>query len=386
MIGKPIDEITEVDLQALIDNRVIERKTLEYKRQPPSTSDAAKKEFLADVSSFANASGGDIVYGIAERSGLPVPPLHGMDIGDTDQEILRLENMIRDGIRPRIPSVGTQPVPLANSNVAIVLRVPRSWASPHRVVYGGHDKFYSRSSNGKYQLDVDELRSAFVASDTLADRIRDFRAERIAKIVADETPVLLDEGAKIVLHLVPLSSLGAGQVCDLSNIPSLTPEALIYGNASSWRHNFDGCLVYAPEQDGRASGYTQVWRTGRVEATDTLLLDNGTQIPSIAYEREVIRWTTQCLSTLRAMGVQPPIVLLVSLLGVKGYTMLVRDGFPMRSHSIDRDHLLLPERVVEDYDDSSQHILRPLFDSIWNACGFPRSLNYNDEREWAPRR
>jgi predicted HTH transcriptional regulator len=29
----------------------------------PDLTDDAKKEFLADISSFANASGGDIIYG-----------------------------------------------------------------------------------------------------------------------------------------------------------------------------------------------------------------------------------------------------------------------------------------------------------------------------------
>ena len=47
-----------------------------------------------------------------------------------------------------------------------------------------------------------------------------------------------------------------------------------------------------------------------------------------------------------------------------------------------RDILLLPEIVIEDYEVSAKDILRPCFDSIWNACGFPRSLNYNDAGEW----
>jgi len=66
MIPTDIDQITEEDLQALIDNSVIEGKTIEYKQSLPSNSDSDKKEFLADVSSFANASGGDLIYGIIE--------------------------------------------------------------------------------------------------------------------------------------------------------------------------------------------------------------------------------------------------------------------------------------------------------------------------------
>ena len=106
MIGKSIDKITEEDLQDLIDNSVLERKTIEYKQSLPSNSDSAKKEFLADVSSFANASGGDLIYGIIEdrNTGLP-ETLDGLAIDNVDQEILRLDSMIRDGIEPRLLGV-----------------------------------------------------------------------------------------------------------------------------------------------------------------------------------------------------------------------------------------------------------------------------------------
>ncbi len=54
-------------------------------------------------------------------------------------------------------------------------------------------------------------------------------------------------------------------------------------------------------------------------------------------------------------------------------------------HTIDRDILLLPEVVIESYDVSAKDVLRPCFYAIWNACDFPRSLNYNDAGEWVPR-
>lgn len=61
MISKGIEQITEEDLQNLIGNSVSERKTIEYKQTLPGNSDSDKKEFLADVSSFANASSGDLI-------------------------------------------------------------------------------------------------------------------------------------------------------------------------------------------------------------------------------------------------------------------------------------------------------------------------------------
>jgi len=72
MIPKPIEAITTADIQSLIDNQVAENRSMEYKEALPGNSDDEKKEFLADLSSFANAGGGDIIYGLVESEGLPV--------------------------------------------------------------------------------------------------------------------------------------------------------------------------------------------------------------------------------------------------------------------------------------------------------------------------
>lgn len=88
MISKPLDQITEEDLHNLVITAAAERKTLDYKQQLPETNDAGKRELLADVSSFANTAGGDLVFGMTENAGVPTG-IPGVQIGDTDQEILR---------------------------------------------------------------------------------------------------------------------------------------------------------------------------------------------------------------------------------------------------------------------------------------------------------
>lgn len=387
MIAKNIDQITEEDLQALKDNSVPEGKTIEYKQSLPTNSESDKKERLADVSSFANASGGDLIYGIAEENGLP-KSLDGLSAADIDGEILRLENIIRDGIEPRIVSVNIQPVTLKNSKTALVIRVSKSWISPHRVTYKGHDKFYSRSSNGKYPLDVGELRIAFNLSETITERIRGFRQDRISKIFANETPVPFYETAKIVLHLIPIISSNPAQSYDIGKIAS-HPETMppIYAHGWSNRYNLDGFLTYCRDEKGKSWSYVQLYRNGIIEAVEGLLLEpyeGKLIIPSIAYEQELINSLGVYLSILKTLNVEPPIVVFLTLLGVKGYSMAV-SGHRKSPHIIDRDLLLLPEIIIESYDISASKVLKPCFDSIWNACGLPRSLNYNDKGEWAPR-
>ena len=66
-----VESITEADLLELRENEVGEGLLYDYKLELYGSSDADKKEFLKDVSSFANTAGGHILIGIAEEQGLP---------------------------------------------------------------------------------------------------------------------------------------------------------------------------------------------------------------------------------------------------------------------------------------------------------------------------
>ncbi|MDP3064351.1 MAG: ATP-binding protein [Chloroflexota bacterium] len=153
-----LDQITLADLQALVEHEVCEGKEIDYKEQLPGSSDGEKREFLYDVASFANCNGGDILYGVPERrddqnrpTGMPAS-LTGIAIPNLDSEKLRLESLIRDGIEPRIVGVAFQPIPVGGTQAILMIRIPRSWSSPHMVKYQSASRFYSRNSAGKYPL------------------------------------------------------------------------------------------------------------------------------------------------------------------------------------------------------------------------------------------
>jgi len=216
-LEKPLESIIEADLQALVSDGVAEGKVIEYKESLPDDTYDSKKEFLADVSSFANAAGGNLIFGISEDNGIPID-VCGLPGINPDAEILRLENLIRDSIEPRIPGMTMRAVLLSTSEVVIVVRVPHSWAQPHAVNYRRHWRFYSRNSAGKYPLDVSEVRAAFALSETLAERVRLFRTERLGKITAGETPVAVGENAKMVLHIIPFGAFDPSTTFDISSL------------------------------------------------------------------------------------------------------------------------------------------------------------------------
>lgn len=67
---KPLEAVTEGDLKLLIDGAVAEGRRIEFKRDLPGRRDDDKREFLADVTSFANAAGGDLIFGMDESGGV----------------------------------------------------------------------------------------------------------------------------------------------------------------------------------------------------------------------------------------------------------------------------------------------------------------------------
>lgn len=385
--GKAFETIGAADLFELKTNQVAERKYLDYKKELPGSSDSAKKEFLADVSSFANASGGYIFFGIEEDQGIPIA-IDGLAGIDPDKEILRLESILRSGIAPRIPGIQSKAIDLGNSTSVILMHIPRSWMAPHMVTFNDSSRFFSRASNGKFQLDVTELRNAFLLSETKAERIRYFRADRLSKIIAGETPVSVYETAKIVLHIVPLDFDGQR----ISMFP-MAPElnqlyAPIYSDGGSYRYNIDGLLTYKQYvRDTKVASYLQLFRNGALEAVEGYMLDPrpyGPILPDSMYEPELIKTLPRYTRLLKVLGIEPPLFVMLSLVGVYGYYFdLPKRILHQAGHEepvvIDRNVIQIPEIMLDSYNFSPEEVLRPCFDAIWNAAGFAQCLNYDEE-------
>ena len=370
--------IERSDIDSLVSNQVTEGKTLEYKEKLPNNSDNDKKEFLADITSFANASGGDILYGIKEKrddngnsTGIPEIAC-GLEGINADAEIRRLDNIIRDGIAPRISGIHIKSIEGFTKGLMVVVRIPKSWASPHMVTFQNSSRFYSRNSAGKYQLEVSEIRSAFALSETLPEKVRRFRDDRIAKIIADETPAQLDHCPKIVLHILPIAAFDPVTRLDTTVLTDKKEKlSPIYTAGWSSRYNFDGFLTYS-NSGGRPTcqTYFQIFRNGAIEAVEASILSEELsrkkEILSLVYEREIISALDRYLKLEQELGFEPPIFILLSLLGVKDYTMAVdRSRFLFLDPKlIDRDVLLLPDIIVEDYESKASDILRPAFDAV----------------------
>ena len=407
VINLTLKQIDKAAIDSLVENEARESRTLDFKEKLPGNGADDRSEFLKDVSSMANAAGGDLVYGVAERreggknTGI-ADSVVGLGPIKADGEILRLHNMLRDGLDPRLNGVQIHPVEGFDLGPVLVLRVPKSYHSPH-MVKAGESRFYSRNDAGKYPLDSAQIRSAYALSDSLPEKIRRFRDERLGRIVADEMPVPLDRNVKAVLHLVPFSALEPAAQVDVSAYHSRYLEFALARTGSVGpqpRYNFDGILIPGTDWSyiQKNASYVQIYRTGALELVDNEILhtpfartpDQLRYLTAAVHEKFLIVELKKYLKILEYIGVQPPISVMLSLVGAKGYGLIVTDGSgdSFSLHAIDRDMLMLPDGLVQSYEDHADLILKPAFDALWQSVGYERDRFYRESNQgrWGIRR
>jgi hypothetical protein len=362
---------------------------MDYKKTKPRLDDPRdKKEFLSDIASFANAAGGDLIYGIDTKDGKPINPLCGFPESNIDGLKLKLEGIIRSrsNIDPRVPGVSIQPIKLKTDNYVLIIRVPRSWASPHMVTLElkDHNRFFSRHSSGKYELDVSELRTAFALTETIEERIRNFRVDRVGKILAGETPVPLAKKPKVVLHIIPIAAFGPTRtMLDASSLSKSSRETgiLPLRNGYSYqRYNLDGYLLH--DETGESSTYVQIFRNGIIESVETKFMGSERTFLGVAFDFDVYRGVSNYLSFEKTVGIEPPYLIMLSLLEVSGSKLIPQhSGFAVNKN-IDRDVLLVPEGMVDNLEGNLYKVMKPILDTVWNAAGYERSWSFDEEGNW----
>jgi hypothetical protein len=150
---------TKAELEALHTGNVKESLQLEYKASPAidKKDDKKKIEMARDISAFANAEGGQIVYGMTENDDHEPG---GLDQGIDKQAytLIWIEQVLQQHITPAIPGLKPRHVPLTGKMVAVVINVPATKSDPHQVSDG---RYYRRHNYNRLIMEHYEVRDAF---------------------------------------------------------------------------------------------------------------------------------------------------------------------------------------------------------------------------------
>lgn len=389
MWNKPFTEVDEGDILSLKADEIGEGIRLEYKRDLPGGSNSDKKDFVREVCALANASGGRILFGIDEEEGVP-KEVCGVEAEDMDDAILRLENVINSWTEPPIPGVHVRAIGDFDRGPVIAMEIPNSWVSPHMVAGKESARFYVRGSAGKRPMDLHQIRSGFVEAEGQRERIRQFRSDRIGKVLSGDTPVQISYGPTAILHLVPLISFSGGHEIDMKEMAYSSCFRPPGGNVNRTRFNLDGhvwCLPSGSYEDG---AYCQVFRSGIVEGVSAQILSSRkdlNMIPSVSFEKNIAQATEKYLEGIRDAGVPLPVLIMLSLARMQGVKLAVHSRLQHKVRQADRSVLDLPDVVVREEDDGEAiyKLLRPVFDALWQSFGLQECGHYDDDGAWSLR-
>ncbi|MBL4590927.1 MAG: ATP-binding protein [Phycisphaerales bacterium] len=364
MIHKKLDEISAEDMQILVSNAERETSTLEFKQQLPGNTNNDKKEFLADISAFANTRGGDIVFGIQEQDGVAKNAI-GLEDADLDQQMQRLEQIVRDGLEPRLASIELSAVKSSGALWFLIIRIKKSWHAPHMVKFQGTSRFYKRNSGGKYQMDVNEIRSAFSQSGDFRSTLDKWQGDRIAKIQTDH-PSPFQEPT-VIVQIVPLDAFSDPNKLSTSQLESAkrTLKFTPFGSSGyNTSYNIDGIRnIYTDRHHDSGvrnyDSYCQLYRSGIVESLSNTIgtyIDDGPRRGKDALFHVATNWFAQhyleqSLKYLKALGeidVVGPKVIRTTLLNMLGASLTdARDRYS-DSTVFDRETILLPDIYIDE--------------------------------------
>lgn len=130
------------DIQNLINGKIKESLTLEYKKEIGKNEEIAK-----DISAFANTSGGVIIYGVEEKDGIPVS-FNWIESKGIKE---RIENVLLSKILPKLEEYKIKQINNPNNKAesVYIITVQESINAPHMANY----KYYKRHNFQSVPID-----------------------------------------------------------------------------------------------------------------------------------------------------------------------------------------------------------------------------------------
>jgi len=193
--GKPLREVTEVDLLEMKAEGTAESVTLEFKQEMYSSARESRLEMLKDISAMANAFGGVILLGVSEKD-------------HCFCEIVSVENALehqsainkscRANIEENIEGLEVVPINLQDGRHVLAIGIPEGSSKPHVVNYDKHWRCYRRVGTDNHPIGIREMQELILMQDYSRDKKERFLAKR-SVLLADK----LGNEPNIVLVAVP---------------------------------------------------------------------------------------------------------------------------------------------------------------------------------------
>lgn len=356
--NKTFKEWTEEDLLILLDNDDFrESQFLDYKRTfeflegDKSQKSKGKDEFRNDVCSFANADGGDLIFGISERNGL-ASNIMPISIDNIDRFELDLRNALLP-IMPSMPPVDFRFIAVSGGYV-VVVHIEKSVFKPYMTVENQTVfRFFVRRGNRKEAMSYSEISNNFLHAASLTSEIKRFRLERISELLEDNT------GLFGVIHVIPSTFRNPSDfipMCDWGKAGKLPlPQELNHHVRGRMLPNVDG--IWFPSDDGlRDFELLRLFDNGIVELKQDLYIrtirENEYLVSDefISAIEDIVEGTA---GVYRSLERHATVYVCTSVIGCKGYWNYdSASAIRPAPSKVDRDRILCAPIEIKDILDA----------------------------------
>jgi len=388
-----LEDLQARDITRLVDDRIRESSTIEFKREMYGGSDAEIRELLRDILSMANADGGVILIGIEEDGEGAARAI--VPQGDAEKQAMRVMSSCLANCAERIPGLQARPVPVPDGEV-IVVRVPRSYRKPHMITFGGATDFWIRHDRQKSRMSIAEVRAAISATENLEMKAATYieerrRATRAMVPSGDVLFTMFGTPLSLTPGVVDVSAEDVRRL--LSHPPSYRARGgvTLSDNGARLRPSMAGVRALV-----RDVARLEIFRSGHVEF---VLFDNEYLFRTLAQDRRVVLVPWMIAEFLRnfaffiarlrlVTALTDPYLLTISLWNARNLELAERHlgrfaGYSEPNPFTDDDHLLfepLPMTMEEGPDTTAQR----LCDRFWNAFGFESCPFFDEGKFFIP--
>ena len=380
----------EVALRNFIALGAPEGFYLDYKAALSGQSDKEqKREFLKDVTAFANAGGGHILLGVLEPVPNTTPDAQVVGLEQGEDLARDLERLASTSVEPRIPGLMIVPVALSSGRHCVVVHVPPSMGRPHMVNHQGHRCFYIRHSESTVPMSTHELREAVLTAASASQRARQFAAERLAE---KKEEVRGSAHGYFLLQAVPLITPEAPwPVLDQTFAKVIRGDGRTERPNSRFDLNLRSSIVPTPTIDGirgadgrgeHQSWETEIHRTGYISAFCRGQREAFATLPGFAHMQgeanvvhsafgELFRSFGDLLEhAWRAAGADLPYAITCHYVNAQGTRLWTERAGHRLSEPYGKNLLTWPEHLRQPGEDLSP-IVQQMLVEMFNAFGLP---------------
>lgn len=256
-----------------------ESSFLDFKLQSYSDS----KEWLKDVTAFANSRGGRIILGIEEDEHGRASKLVGLSTDKLDIEIQRLQNWLREHSDPDVSgAVKILPEIDHEGKKFLVIEISESDLAPHRLNVSSqkYDRHvYVRKGRDNVPVGMLEIRDMIRDTQRTPRLISEFISERQKELVI-ASPLGRRETRYLLFHICPSQGFGSRNLVDWA---LQRKTEVSWSSDLGWtpiRSNASGAIAHQDTRNQRGHGsYCQLFYNSCTELlfNDLIVVENETE-------------------------------------------------------------------------------------------------------------